>query len=94
MVVSFGGRPAVESASRGETRTIVLAFKIIELELLETDSDRKPILLLDDVFSELDGVRRKLLTSYVEKYQSFITTTDADIVVQNFTETCTIIPLG
>jgi DNA replication and repair protein RecF len=92
--ITYDGHEAAEAASRGETRTAILALKIIELETLEASSDKKPLLLLDDVFSELDGHRRKLLTGYVEKYQSFITTTDADIVVQNFTETCNIIPLG
>jgi DNA replication and repair protein RecF len=93
-VVYYDGRPAAEIASRGETRTAVLALKILELDLLERARDQVPLLLLDDVFSELDGSRRKLLTSYIERYQTFITTTDADIVVQNFTETCNIIPLG
>jgi DNA replication and repair protein RecF len=92
--VSFDDHAAAEVASRGETRTAVLALKIIELQILEEQIGNKPMLLLDDVFSELDGLRRKLLTQYVEKYQSFITTTDADIVVQNFTETCNIIPLS
>lgn len=93
-IVSFDDHEAAEVASRGETRTAVLALKIIELQILEERLGVKPTLLLDDVFSELDGLRRKLLTQYVEKYQSFITTTDADIVVQNFTETCNIIPLN
>ena len=66
----------------------------MELELLRQVRDRAPILLLDDVFSELDGARRKALTGYLRDYQTFITTTDADVVVQNFTETCRIIPLG
>ncbi|MCA9325746.1 DNA replication/repair protein RecF, partial [Candidatus Saccharibacteria bacterium] len=92
--VYYDNHQAAETASRGETRTAILALKILELELLEKVRDQKPILLLDDVFSELDGSRRKLLTTYIEKYQTFITTTDADIVVQNFTETCNIIPLG
>jgi DNA replication and repair protein RecF len=91
--VSFDGHETTEIASRGETRTAVLALKIIELQILEERLGQRPMLLLDDVFSELDGLRRKLLTRYIEKYQSFITTTDADIVVQNFTETCNIIPL-
>jgi DNA replication and repair protein RecF len=91
--LTYDGWHAADIASRGETRTAVLALKILELSILEGASDVKPLLLLDDVFSELDGSRRKLLTSYVEKYQSFITTTDADIVIQNFTETCNIIPL-
>jgi DNA replication and repair protein RecF len=92
--VTVGGRQAVEVASRGETRTAVLALKILELDIIEKATDKRPILLLDDVFSELDGSRRKLLTGYIESHQSFITTTDADIVIQNFTETCNIIPLG
>jgi DNA replication and repair protein RecF len=85
---------ASETASRGESRTAVLALKIIELQILERSRGHAPLLLLDDVFSELDGSRRKLLTKYIERYQSFITTTDADIVVQNFTESCNVIPLG
>jgi DNA replication and repair protein RecF len=93
-ILTYDNHTAGEAASRGEARTAVLALKIIELQILESALARRPILLLDDVFSELDGSRRKLLTSYVEQYQSFITTTDADIVVQNFTETCTVIALG
>jgi DNA replication and repair protein RecF len=92
--VLYDDREAAESASRGETRTAVLALKILELQALESRAGHSPFLLLDDVFSELDGLRRKLLTSYIERYQTFITTTDADIVVQNFTETCNVIPLG
>ncbi len=92
--VTYNGHEATEAASRGEIRTAVLALKIMELQILEQTTGQRPIILLDDVFSELDGSRRKLLTRYIEKYQAFITTTDADIVIQNFTESCTIIPLG
>ncbi|HEU4914145.1 MAG TPA: DNA replication/repair protein RecF [Candidatus Saccharimonadales bacterium] len=82
-----------EAASRGETRTLVLALKIMELRLLEESRGAKPILLLDDVFSELDTVRRQALTKYVSDYQTFITTTDADVVVHHFTSS-SIIPLA
>jgi DNA replication and repair protein RecF len=82
------------SASRGESRTVLLALKILELQLIEKSRNKKPILLLDDVFSELDGSRRKALTTYLQNYQTFITTTDADIVVQHFMDKCQIIPLG
>ncbi len=92
--VMFDGHPAAEAASRGEARTLVLGLKIIELQLLEAARDTTPLLLLDDVFSELDGARRRALTSYLRNYQTFITTTDADVVIQNFTETTHIIPLG
>lgn len=93
-VVVFDEHPAADTASRGETRTTLLAMKIHELTMLEKMYESKPILLLDDVFSELDGKRRHALTNYLKKYQTFITTTDADVVVQNFLEECRVIPLG
>ena len=94
MAVLFDGVPAKQVASRGETRTVVLALKIIEMQLLDEALQKKPLLLLDDVFSELDGARRKHLTEYLKDYQTFITTTDADIVVQHFMKKCHIIPLS
>lgn len=93
LVVTFDGQPAQEVASRGEIRTTVLALKIIELKIIEEMRDQKPLLLLDDVFSELDGKRRHALTDYLAPYQTFITTTDADTVLGHFTETTNIIPL-
>jgi len=91
--VLFDGRPADEYASRGETRTALLSLKIIELQLLEAVRDQTPLLLLDDVFSELDGARRRALTGFLQRYQTFLTTTDADVVVKHFTTESTIIPL-
>ncbi len=55
---------------------------------------QKPILLYDDVISELDGARRLALTDVLKEYQTVITTTDADVVVQHFMESNHIIPLG
>lgn len=92
IVVSLNGHAAMTSASRGEMRTLMLALKVIELQLLEEDRGIKPLLLMDDVFSELDGSRRKALTEVIKGYQTFITTTDADVVVHHFTETSHIIP--
>lgn len=68
------------SVSRGEARSLLLALKIIELNLVEEVRLAKPILLLDDVFSELDNTRRQLLLESIAGYQSLITTTDADLV--------------
>jgi DNA replication and repair protein RecF len=90
--VYLNGHPATESASRGESRTIILTLKIIELQLVETSRDQPPMLLLDDVFSELDGKRRHALTDYLRSYQTFITTTDADVVVKQFMDASRIIP--
>jgi len=62
-------------SSRGELRSQVLALKILELEYLSVDGE-KPILLLDDVLSELDETRRTFLLKYLQgKFQVFITTT-------------------
>jgi DNA replication and repair protein RecF len=73
-----------EFASRGEVRTTLLAFKVQEARLLEERVDKKPLMLLDDVFGELDGKRRKTLAKLLKNYQTCITTTDADIVVSEF----------
>lgn len=65
----------VSFSSRGEQRSQVLALKILELEYLSKGEDT-PILLLDDVLSELDDVRRTFLLKYLQgKFQTFITTT-------------------
>lgn len=84
ITVTINGRPVATAASRGETRTLVLALKIIELDLLESARQQKPLLLLDDVFSELDTKRRQALTSHVSSHQTFITTTDADSFAGHF----------
>lgn len=92
--VQIRGLHADVTASRGETRTLVLALKLLELQFLEQARGSKPLLLLDDVFSELDGARRKSLTRYVENYQTIITTTDADVVTKEFAQESNLIPLG
>jgi len=62
-------------SSRGELRSQVLSLKILELEYLSKEGE-KPILLLDDVLSELDETRRTFLLKYLQgKFQTFITTT-------------------
>ncbi len=86
--------PIYHHASRGETRTTLLALKVQETQLLEEHRDQKPLLLLDDVFSELDGKRRKALTAFIRNYQSFITTTDADVVSKRFTRSTRLISLS
>lgn len=94
LVITMNEHKSQETASRGEERTLLLALKIIEMELIGEARAKKPIILLDDVFSELDGARRRALTGFLKDYQTFITTTDADVVVQHFIESCNIIPLG
>jgi DNA replication and repair protein RecF len=92
--ITIGGQPANISASRGESRSLILALKIFELGLIEKARGQKPILLLDDVFSELDGARRQALVNYLKDRQTIITTTDAESVIEHFTNNTKIIALG
>ena len=94
LVLQFNGVPAAETASRGETRTALLALKVFELSILEQSRGQKPVLLLDDVFSELDGKRRHALTDYLKDHQTFITTTDADVIIQDFAQSTNLIALS
>ncbi len=70
--------PAAEVASRGETRTIILTLKISSLYHIEEALGKKPILLLDDVYSELDTARREFLGAVLSQHQTIITSTNAD----------------
>ena len=76
--VTFKNSDMTTIASRGEVRTAVLALKLAELHYAEEKSGQRPLLLLDDVFSELDRERRAFLIEKLSGYQSVITTTDAD----------------
>lgn len=72
-------KDAVTYASQGQQRSIVLALKIGLLELIKKEIGEYPILLLDDVLSELDDVRKtKLLNLIQGKVQTFITSTSID----------------
>lgn len=61
VIFKFNDLPAMEIASRGEVRSMVLALKFLEVDIIERITDQKPIILLDDVFSELDDERQKRL---------------------------------
>lgn len=73
VIFKFNELPAMEVASRGEVRSIVLALKFLEVDIIEQITDIKPIILLDDVFSELDDERQKRL--FTLKNQVIITST-------------------
>jgi DNA replication and repair protein RecF len=68
-------QPISASASRGETRSVLLAILAAQKQLLQSVTEKIPILLLDDVFSELDGSRQKHLEKLAEGTQVFYTTT-------------------
>lgn len=75
VLFKFNGRSALSIASRGEVRTILLAIKRIEAAMIENITGKAPIVLLDDVFSELDETRQRLITQVGS--QQIVTTTSA-----------------
>jgi len=75
----LAGRDLGGFASRGQQRTAILAFKLAELDLLTALDGHPPLLLLDDVFSELDPERRAhLVRRIADLPQAFVTTTTPD----------------
>lgn len=73
--IRMGGRSLARFGSQGERRTAAIALRLVEMELLEAVVGKRPILLLDDVFSELDRDRaNRLLERLDERHQRFVTT--------------------
>jgi DNA replication and repair protein RecF len=68
--------PARQYGSQGQQRTLVLALKLAELQLIEEVVNEPPLLLLDDVLAELDPSRQnQLLDAIQDRFQTLITTT-------------------
>ncbi|CAN5577671.1 DNA replication/repair protein RecF [soil metagenome] len=79
LVFRVGGRDLPSHASRGQQRTAILALKLAELDLLTELDGRPPLLLLDDVFSELDPERRAHLVRRIGALpQAIVTTTSTE----------------
>lgn len=93
-VLYLDKQPTQAAASRGEVRSLLIALKIFELGLIEKVRGAKPIFLLDDVFSELDGARRHHLVDHLKGHQTIITTTEADSVVEYFSQDHNLITLS
>jgi len=84
LVFCLGERDMATFSSRGQQRTAILALKLAELDLLSALDGRPPLLLLDDVFSELDPARRShLVRRIAELPQALITATDPDDIDPN-----------
>ena len=80
MLITLNGSDARLYASQGQQRSVVLALKIAELLILSEISGEKPILLLDDVMSELDQSRRSRLMEVISDHQVFMTLTDPESI--------------
>ena len=72
--------------SRGEQRLAVFSLKLAELEYVSQKTEQRPVLLLDDIFSELDETNREHLLEVIPKQQTIITATELEIVEREFRE--------
>jgi DNA replication and repair protein RecF len=79
--VEIDNKDAKYFASQGQTRTAALSIKLAEVEIFKQMSGEYPVLILDDVMSELDLPRRKKLVGYTQGLQTLLTCTHAERVL-------------
>ena len=81
-------------ASRGETRGIMLALKLSELSFSKEIFEVNPILLLDDIFSELDFEHRKNIVKIARNQQTIITTTELELIGRELVREAEVVKIG
>ena len=74
--INLNGTDVKSYGSQGQKRTAALSMKLAELEIIKQETGELPILILDDVFSELDKSRRTKLINFCKKTQTIISTND------------------
>ena len=79
----IGGMDIRKFGSQGQQRTAALSLKLSEIELVKQEIKDTPVLLLDDVLSELDSSRQKYLLDGIHDIQTLITCTGLDEFVEN-----------
>ena len=90
----INGKNARMFASQGQQRTIVLVEKLAEVELVREMLGQEPVLLLDDVMSELDAAHRASLTWFMEQSaQTFVTTTNLGYFSEDLIESAQVVKL-
>ena len=90
ILFDFAGRSARRLVSQGQARAMVLALKMAEVEIIEQQRQCPPILMLDDVISELDREKASNLLKHVQSLgaQTFITTTELTPLLSSMTGRC------
>ena len=76
LLLTLSGQDMRSFASQGQVRTAALSLKLSSFDILEKDQGETPILLLDDVLSELDPERRRRLLGRISHFQTLLTCTD------------------
>lgn len=89
--MELNGRHLSHFGSRGEQRTATLAFKLAQLEFMAGKLGKRPVLLLDDVFSELDAAHRAYVVSIVSRQQTIISTVELENIPQEFLDSARIL---
>lgn len=88
VVFYVNGQNVQAFGSQGQQRTTALSVKLAEIDLMQAQTGEYPVLLLDDVLSELDDVRQThLLKAFQDKVQTFLTTTSLDSVAKEIIKT-------
>ncbi len=86
ILYAINGYDARAYASQGQQKTIVLVQKLSEVALMQKETGDLPVLLLDDIMSELDKTRRGFILNHIRDMQIFITCTDMDDLGANQTD--------
>lgn len=84
LLLSLNGFSARDNLSRGENRSLSLAIKLVEIDYIDLKTGTPPLLLLDDVLSELDNDRQKHLIEQSKKQQTIITSTEIDDTIKGY----------
>jgi DNA replication and repair protein RecF len=94
IVIEIDGKDARVFASQGQQRTVALAWKLAEVAVVEEVLRRKPVLLLDDVMSELDAERRAALSEVVSsEIQTIMTTTNTGYFTDEMLDRSLVVPI-
>jgi len=93
LILFQNNRMVKEFASRGEQRLAVLQLKLLEIDYLTKHASSQPILLLDDIYSELDTHNIELVTRFLPHQQTIITTTHTDYIPNDVLKNASVISL-
>lgn len=92
--LALDGADVSDFASQGQQRSVVLAWKLAEVHVVEESLQQHPVLLLDDVMSELDDTRRDALVAFVKRdIQTFITATNLELFSPRLLEDARVVKL-